>query len=82
MSKIKYLNKGCQLPYQANGIIEEYYFYFRARHDILSLTLYKNKRDHTNMENELYYKSKPGNSILSNEEAEKEIVNLYTKIIK
>ena len=38
--EIKYFSRGGMYPYQAEGKIEEIYFYFRYRHDKASLTLF------------------------------------------
>ncbi len=43
---INYYSRGGQCPYQAEGVInDKYYFYFRERHGYCRLELYKNKSE-------------------------------------
>lgn len=79
--KIEYFSRGGQFPYQAEGKIEDFYFYFRARHEKLSLELYKTKKDLDEMENIVCSTSKFGVSFIPDNIAEEEIIKLYNIMI-
>lgn len=77
---INYFSKGGNFPYQAEGSVDDKFFYFRARHGYVSLTLYETRVDMDNMSRDLcciYYKHE---SFLLDKEADLIIKKLYKKI--
>lgn len=83
--KIKFFTRGGQYPYQAEGEINNEFFYYRARHDMVSLTLYPKikedmvYRDTYELE-EMGYAAIDKNSYVTNEEADNDIKTLYNMI--
>lgn len=67
---IEYYKKGGNLPYQAEGKINDRYFYFRARHDYCSLEIYNNIKDLDNLSDHIICVTIKEGSFLNNEEAD------------
>lgn len=78
---INYFSKGGNYPYQAEGIIDEkYYFYFRARHNRVSLELYESKKDLDNFSDCLAHIIIKRISLLTDKEANTIIKKLYNRV--
>lgn len=87
MSKIKeiedinFFKRGGNYPYQAEGVINNKdYFYFRARHNRVSLELYSSRKELDNMDNVGPIINIKNNSVLNDDEALKLIKQLYKTI--
>ena len=81
----KYFSKGGQYPYQVEGEIDDKFFYYRARHDNVSLTLYPKIKENmvykdTYELQEIGYSEIEKNSFVTDEEAEEDIKTLYKMI--
>jgi hypothetical protein len=82
---ITYFSKGGQFPYQAEGEINGYFFYYRARHNEVSLTLYPKVRENmvyrdTYNLDQIGHANLEKNSYVTDEEADNDIRVLYNKI--
>lgn len=81
---IKYRSRGGQYPYQADGVINDKdWFYYRARHNNVSLELYNSEEEMDELimpETCDNYASIEKNSFVTDEEAEDDIKTLYNII--
>lgn len=77
---IEYKSRGGQCPYQAEGKINQYYFYFRERHGYCTLELAESEEQimFDNIAN-IGYKI---NGISDNREANRIIRKLFTQVKK
>lgn len=79
---IEYFSKGGNFPYQAEGKINDDYFYFRARHNVVSLHIYESMQDLNNKDNTVESIFSDENSYLNDEEADSIIRKLYYRYVK
>lgn len=75
--EVKYFSKGGNFPYQAEGKISNIYFYFRSRHDRVSLELFRNGENFNTLSHADLIVNVKENSFLDDKQADVLIKKLY-----